>query len=154
MNKKCPCCSGKQFTDCCQPLHKNKKVAQSPKQLMRSRYCAFAENEVDYLMRTTDSALRKQLSKVEINQWSVENDWQRLEIIRSEEKGNKGLVEFKAYFKSALGKEEIHHELSAFVKEKGVWFYASGEINPKEVHRNAPCPCGSGKKYKKCCGLN
>jgi uncharacterized protein YecA (UPF0149 family) len=19
--------------------------------------------------------------------------------------------------------------------------------------RNAPCPCGSGKKYKKCCGL-
>jgi uncharacterized protein YecA (UPF0149 family) len=20
--------------------------------------------------------------------------------------------------------------------------------------RNDPCPCGSGKKYKKCCGLN
>jgi len=26
---------------------------------------------------------------------------------------------------------------------------------PKEkVGRNEPCPCGSGKKYKKCCGLN
>ena len=25
--------------------------------------------------------------------------------------------------------------------------------NPlKEVGRNDPCPCGSGKKYKKCCG--
>ncbi|WP_374700773.1 SEC-C metal-binding domain-containing protein [Aureimonas sp. D3] len=23
-----------------------------------------------------------------------------------------------------------------------------------EVGRNDPCPCGSGKKYKKCCGLN
>ena len=23
-----------------------------------------------------------------------------------------------------------------------------------KVGRNAPCPCGSGKKYKKCCGLN
>ena len=23
----------------------------------------------------------------------------------------------------------------------------------KKVGRNAPCPCGSGKKYKKCCGL-
>ena len=23
----------------------------------------------------------------------------------------------------------------------------------KEPARNAPCPCGSGKKYKKCCGL-
>jgi preprotein translocase subunit SecA len=24
----------------------------------------------------------------------------------------------------------------------------------KKIGRNAPCPCGSGKKYKKCCGLN
>jgi len=23
----------------------------------------------------------------------------------------------------------------------------------KEVGRNDPCPCGSGKKYKKCCGF-
>jgi hypothetical protein len=23
---------------------------------------------------------------------------------------------------------------------------------PKKPHRNAPCPCGSGKKYKRCCG--
>ena len=23
-------------------------------------------------------------------------------------------------------------------------------ISPK-IHRNEPCPCGSGKKYKKCC---
>ena len=25
------------------------------------------------------------------------------------------------------------------------------EINRK-ISRNEPCPCGSGKKYKKCCG--
>jgi preprotein translocase subunit SecA len=24
----------------------------------------------------------------------------------------------------------------------------------KKIGRNAPCPCGSGKKYKKCCGKN
>ena len=24
----------------------------------------------------------------------------------------------------------------------------------KKVGRNDPCPCGSGKKYKKCCGRN
>jgi len=24
--------------------------------------------------------------------------------------------------------------------------------NGKKIGRNAPCPCGSGKKYKKCCG--
>jgi len=22
----------------------------------------------------------------------------------------------------------------------------------EKIGRNAPCPCGSGKKYKKCCG--
>ena len=33
-------------------------------------------------------------------------------------------------------------------------FIASSEpyIAPKKVGRNDPCPCGSGKKFKKCCG--
>ena len=25
-------------------------------------------------------------------------------------------------------------------------------VKEKKVGRNEPCPCGSGKKYKKCCG--
>ncbi|MDD3253238.1 MAG: SEC-C metal-binding domain-containing protein [Lachnospiraceae bacterium] len=32
---------------------------------------------------------------------------------------------------------------------------ASGTIRKeKKIGRNDPCPCGSGKKYKKCCGKN
>ena len=32
---------------------------------------------------------------------------------------------------------------------------ASGTVRkPKKIGRNDPCPCGSGKKYKKCCGRN
>ncbi len=27
-------------------------------------------------------------------------------------------------------------------------------VNKNKVGRNDPCPCGSGKKYKKCCGIN
>ncbi len=27
-------------------------------------------------------------------------------------------------------------------------------VKPKKVFPNDPCPCGSGKKYKKCCGRN
>lgn len=26
------------------------------------------------------------------------------------------------------------------------------EVEPKKIYPNDPCPCGSGKKYKKCCG--
>ena len=25
-------------------------------------------------------------------------------------------------------------------------------VSPPKIGRNEPCPCGSGKKYKKCCG--
>ncbi|MBW2373532.1 MAG: SEC-C domain-containing protein, partial [Deltaproteobacteria bacterium] len=28
----------------------------------------------------------------------------------------------------------------------------AGGSRPGKVGRNDPCPCGSGKKYKKCCG--
>ena len=27
-------------------------------------------------------------------------------------------------------------------------------IKGKKIGRNEPCPCGSGKKYKNCCGKN
>ena len=26
------------------------------------------------------------------------------------------------------------------------------EVRTKKIYPNDPCPCGSGKKYKKCCG--
>jgi SEC-C motif-containing protein len=48
------------------------------------------------------------------------------------------------------------------VRIDGEWFYTDGGINPAghgsatgshKPGRNHPYPCGSGKKYKKCCGL-
>jgi predicted aspartyl protease len=38
-----------------------------------------------------------------------------------------------------------------FVKQKPTMPTTAKKTVPK-VGRNAPCPCGSGKKYKKCCG--
>ena len=55
--------------------------------------------------------------------------------------------------------QEIKREAVAKVTSAG--FVGSGEKSVKKpvkkdvkVGRNDPCPCGSGKKYKKCCGLN
>lgn len=31
---------------------------------------------------------------------------------------------------------------------------AAGPVTRGKTGRNEPCPCGSGRKYKKCCGLN
>ena len=53
-----------------------------------------------------------------------------------------------AYMANDKRKEEKRKEL--YKEQK-----ASGTIRKeKKVGRNDPCPCGSGKKYKKCCGKN
>ena len=52
-----------------------------------------------------------------------------------------------------------HQEMSAFAKEappesRGDFGHKAETVRytgPK-VGRNDPCPCGSGKKFKKCCG--
>ena len=53
-----------------------------------------------------------------------------------------------------------HREQSYFKKIDGEWRFIDGEIEKNKpfhreepkIGRNDPCPCGSGKKYKKCCG--
>ena len=149
----CPCCSGKNYTHCCEPIHNGLKKATTPEELMRSRYAAFAKIEVDYLLATSHPSIRSGFTKTSIKQWASENKWQKLEIIRSNNNKTTGMVEFKAYYKSPTNRNEIHHELSGFEKEQSIWYYKTGEINPKPIaiKRNDPCPCGSGKKYKKCC---
>ena len=54
---------------------------------------------------------------------------------------------------------DLHHEVSVFKKINNEWKYVAGEVIPTtitrvgaKVGRNDPCPCGSGKKYKQCCG--
>jgi uncharacterized protein YecA (UPF0149 family) len=57
----------------------------------------------------------------------------------------------------------ISNMLSKFIKNIPLWKLKGATINEIEsskneasteqkVGRNDPCPCGSGKKFKKCCG--
>jgi uncharacterized protein YecA (UPF0149 family) len=50
-------------------------------------------------------------------------------------------------------KSFVHNDYSPLQKEKEK---EESKVIPqhtgKKVGRNEPCPCGSGKKYKKCCG--
>ena len=57
------------------------------------------------------------------------------------------------------GREE---DTPYFIKQiDGEWKYVAGNVIPttvtrvgEKVGRNDSCPCGSGKKYKKCCGAS
>lgn len=120
---------------------------------MRSRYCAFVIRNSDYLLRTWHADTRPE-------QLQLERDvsWFGLEIVASDAGGpgdSDGRVEFIAQF-NGHDRLQYLHERSRFVRENGRWFYLDGEILPpptaRKIGRNAPCPCGSGKKYKRCCG--
>ena len=159
LTKKCFCCSNIPFSKCCEPIITGERQAITAEALMRSRYSAYALIEPRYLMQTTHSSLLKGQNEADIRAWAEENSWQRLEVISCKKGQNNdttGEVEFKAYFADYQGVKQVHHEVSAFVKEAGKWFYLSGVIDPKMTsqtqNRNDFCACGSGKKFKKCCG--
>lgn len=160
MTSLCPCNSGKAFTDCCDPIIKNQS-ATTAEALMRSRYTAYCIDKADYLLGTAHPQYRKDQTIEGISSWSAENKWIKLEIVDTESgevNDTEGSVEFKAHFIDKNGLDQIHHEKSDFVKENNHWYYTTGVFNPEKpnvkvsISRNAPCPCGSGKKYKKCCG--
>lgn len=126
---------------------------------MRSRYSAFALGGAgDYLIATWDPRTRDPaLTSAQLDQRDAE--WVGLEIIEAAESGARGVVEFKARFRSedaALASPiTTLHERSRFRRVKGRWVYVDGIIDPLSsspaASRNAPCPCGSGKKAKRCC---
>lgn len=153
----CPCCSGKEFEQCCEPLIKGVKIAESAEEMMRSRYTAYSLKDIDYVLRTTHADKLKEFGREEMEAWANAVEWQNLDIISSTDDG---MVEFKAKFKEA-GAINNHHEISTFKLVDEQWYFYDSEYpkqqtikTEKKVGRNEPCPCGSGKKFKKCCGKN
>jgi len=157
----CPCESTKSLTECCGPLLDGTRGAETAEELMRSRYSAYARGQVDYILATIVPEQREHHEEATIRQWSTESEWLGLEIVEhAPDPGDEAAtVEFVARYKNAEGELIAHHERSRFVKIEGDWFFQDGQPveagtivrdSPK-VGRNDPCPCGSGRKSKKCC---
>ncbi|AJZ89792.1 SEC-C domain-containing protein domain-containing protein [Klebsiella michiganensis] len=118
---------------------------------MRSRYTAFVKQDADYLVSSWHERCRRPSLKSEISSAFGDTEWLGLTIYEEAEgkDANEGFVSFVARFQEN-GKQSAIIERSRFVRESGQWYYIDG-IRP-QFGRNDPCPCGSGKKYKKCCG--
>lgn len=142
----CYCKSEKNFDACCEPYLQGKTTPSTPLELMRSRYSAYVLGDGEYLVATTTSENRYENDIALIKEYAKSVVWLHLEIITS----TPNTVEFKAYYRDKSG-IVLQHEQSYFVQENGRWFYTRGDIFHTKIERNAPCPCQSGKKYKKCC---
>jgi SEC-C motif-containing protein len=133
---------------------------------MRSRYSAYVKHAIDYVERTHDRKSREQFDRAAAKAWSENTDWKGLEIRATErglESDDEGTVEFIARYRTAVEgiepQDVAHHEVSHFRRESGAWVYVDGKIvrapvtrSTPKLGRNDPCHCGSGKKFKKCCG--
>ncbi len=158
----CPCNSGKAYGECCGPILEGTARAETAEALMRARYSAYVTEHIKFLKNSSVREVQEEFDEVASTNWSRAAEWHGLEILRTEKGGADdatGVVEFRAIY-TANNELCNHHEVSTFVKEDDGWKFQDGELvgetpvtreSPK-IGRNDPCPCGSGRKYKKCCG--
>lgn len=166
------------YSDCCQPYHDTldnsvneiEEVkadglkAESAERLMRTRYSAFVLVMPEYIVMTTVPAQQALIDIKAIEKWARETNWVGLEIVNHLPKLGKrhAQVEFKAFYITPDGQQAAHHELSSFVKvsdksedksneHTDSWYFLDPTV-AMTVSQKQPCICGSGEKFKRCCG--
>ncbi len=158
----CPCGSGLPFASCCGPYLQKTATPPTAEALMRSRYTAFVIRQFSYLQQTVPPKLRDTFDPDRLAEETASVVWLGLHIdrlSRGTRNDTSGEVEYSARY-SDNGQPGVLREKSSFLKQNGTWYYVNGIIPPRtpvvrteaRTGRNDPCPCGSGKKYKKCCG--
>lgn len=151
MTQICPCQSGQNYVDCCQPFHTQQKTPETAEQLMRSRYAAYVLQLIDYIVETTVPAQRNLLDQAAIAAWSQQAEWLGL-IVHAHKphiKPHHAQVEFIAHF-AENGVVHEHRELSAFVQIGLKWHFIDPTVALPSM--KSPCICGSARKFKACCG--
>ncbi|MCU7932485.1 MAG: SEC-C domain-containing protein [Candidatus Thiodiazotropha sp. (ex Codakia rugifera)] len=158
----CYCGSGVAYEECCGPILDGTTKAINAEALMRARYSAFAAHKAEFLHQSLHPDHRHDHDIEATRRWSENAQWMNLQVVELKggtETDEEGSVEFIATYKEK-GVVRPHHEISRFLKQDGDWYFVDGQLVPPKpemrkqpkVGRNEPCPCGSGKKFKKCCG--
>jgi SEC-C motif domain protein len=156
----CPCGSNIPYSECCETIISGDQNALTAEQLMRARYSAYVFTKMDFIFESTHSDHRQGYDHAGTKEWAESAEWQGLDIISTSRGGAEdsiGEVEFIARY-SDKGTNHEHHEAGQFKKKEGLWYFTDGSmVRPKpltttKIGRNDPCTCGSGLKYKKCCG--
>ena len=152
---RCPCGTELDYDACCGPFHRREAPPPTAEALMRARYSAYVRGLVDYVGETTAPETRADFDPEAAANWASQSEWVGLRIVRTERGGlldDSGMVEFVAAYRSG-GRYVEHRERSEFRKTpEGQWLFVRGAPpEPVKAGRNDPCPCGSGKKFKKCC---
>lgn len=162
MSQKCHCGTDRTFDECCAPYLEGGEIPSTAEALLRSRYSAFATGALEYIRETLHPDQRKDFDEKGARDWALNSEWLGLQIHSTDGGGaeeESGHVDFVARYRQK-GIPQEHREHAEFRKLDGKWYFWDAEfVKPETVRReepkvgrNDPCPCGSGKKFKKCCG--
>tara|TARA_B110000908_G_C10173126_1_gene411913 strand:+ start:324 stop:722 length:399 start_codon:yes stop_codon:yes gene_type:complete len=116
---RCPCDSNITYALCCGLFIDKHHQPKSAEALMRSRYCAYYFNHIDYIMKTMRGKPLMGFSKKDVLDTNSFINWQSLEIIEATE----NTVEFKAVCLTEDGNSSTLHEISMFKQKNAQWFY-------------------------------
>lgn len=132
VNDFCPCGSTKKYKKCCKTFHDNISIPKTALELMKSRYCAYAVSNANYIISTSHE---KNIDfSTDLNSWQKDilsfctnTKFERLEIIDFIEDEIESFVTFKAYL-FQNNQDVSFVEKSRFLKENDKWFYVDGKF--------------------------
>ena len=122
----CPCGLQKNYDDCCGSFITGRALPKTPEQLMRSRYTAYTQANIEYITDTMKAPANLMFDPKEAREFALGNKWIKLEVARTFMNDGKGYVEFFAHYMSD-NKDLVLHELSEFRCDDGKWFYVDGD---------------------------
>ncbi len=158
----CPCGAAAEYAACCEPIIKGVRPAVTAEELMRARYSAYTQVEVDFIQESLHPDARSDSDPAGARDWAENSTWHGLEVLNTEAGGpgdDAGKVEFIASY-TYDGQDKQYREVAEFERVEGHWYFRGGRPAVKQpivrdepkIGRNDACPCGSGRKYKRCCG--
>ena len=145
MKNGCICGNDLDYELCCARFIDKGEQPDTVEELMRSRYSAYVQKNGQYIYDTCSRRLQNIEDIENINSHAIE--WIGLSV----EDCTQNEVVFTAFYKED-GVIKAMKEHSFFILEDKRLRYDRGEVKEAKIERNDPCPCQSGKKYKKCCG--
>jgi SEC-C motif-containing protein len=99
--------------------------APTPEALMRSRYTAYTQANIDYIVRTMCGPSAVDFDPIAVKKWTKSLRWVRLDVLSASTEGDKGEVSFKAFY-TKKNKPYVLTEISLFEKIEGEWMYVNG----------------------------
>lgn len=132
----CGCGSMKSSEQCCAQYIQGEQSAPTAESLMRSRYTAYTQGNIDYIAKTMRGPALAGFDPHRAAEWAKQIKWLKLDVINASAvapESNTAFVEFIAHY-LFQGRRQKLHEVSEFQRVYGRWYYWDGRmVGPVDI---------------------